>query len=312
MVKTAVLMATYNGQAFILSQLDSIRRQTLQPDYVLMRDDGSTDQTVALVTDYITRHQLTGWSITRNSKNLGWRLNFRQLMSDATELDVDYIFFSDQDDTWYADKNQLQVQMMQKHPQIDLLSADIDIETIGDAATVPHNYQFADSQALLSKYPLDYTYHNYRQGWTFCMRHSFLKTIIKHYSKDLVVSHDNLTTGIAGLLGTGYNLNQAVGLHRRHGGNASGHLLNIHSTHARQIYELNLVLGYFTIAKAVLHEKQSKKEARITQYYHFYQQRLENARSRHLWKTLQQMCFEGEYYDTFSNRIRDLIFIFKK
>ena len=53
MVKTAVLMATYNGQGFIHDQLDSIRNQTLRPDYVLMRDDGSTDDTVKDVEDYI-------------------------------------------------------------------------------------------------------------------------------------------------------------------------------------------------------------------------------------------------------------------
>ena len=99
MVKTAVLMATYNGQGFIHDQLDSIRNQTLRPDYVLMRDDGSTDDTVKVVEDYIKEHRLDGWSITSNDKNLGWRLNFRQLLLDAKRLSVDYLFFSDQDDT---------------------------------------------------------------------------------------------------------------------------------------------------------------------------------------------------------------------
>ncbi len=92
MVKTAVLMATYNGQGFIHDQLDSIRNQTLRPDYVLMRDDGSTDDTVKVVEDYIKEHRLDGWSITSNDKNLGWRLNFRQLLIDVLAYEVDYVF----------------------------------------------------------------------------------------------------------------------------------------------------------------------------------------------------------------------------
>ncbi|MCC9882242.1 glycosyltransferase, partial [Streptococcus agalactiae] len=98
MVKTAVLMATYNGEKFISEQLDSIRQQTLKPDYVLLRDDCSTDETVNVVNNYIAKHELEGWKIVKNDKNLGWRLNFRQLLIDVLAYEVDYVFFSDQDD----------------------------------------------------------------------------------------------------------------------------------------------------------------------------------------------------------------------
>ena len=54
----SVVMATYNGADFILEQLDSIRIQKLKPDQVIICDDCSTDQTVALIRDYITKHQL--------------------------------------------------------------------------------------------------------------------------------------------------------------------------------------------------------------------------------------------------------------
>ncbi|EFR44249.1 glycosyltransferase [Streptococcus pseudoporcinus] len=311
MVRTAVLMATYNGQDFIEEQLDSIRNQTLKPDYVLLRDDGSTDKTIEVVNTYILKHNLNNWSIQKNEKNLGWRLNFRQLLLDSLPLAVDYIFFSDQDDIWYLDKNDKQVSIMETHPFVDVLSADVDIKLMSEEATYPNQFRF-DAKAELTQYPLDFSYHNYRQGWTFCIRKSFVEQVMKYYQEGLMLSHDNLMTGISGLLGTGYNYNYPVGLHKRHGGNASGHLLNIHSTHSRHISELKLVVSYFTIARGVLVEDQHKNLNRLNEYYQFNVERLENAENRKLFSTLKQTIIKGQYYDSFSNRIRDLIFIFKK
>jgi len=42
-------MATYNGSAFVIRQLDSILRQLSANDEIIIVDDGSTDQTKALI-----------------------------------------------------------------------------------------------------------------------------------------------------------------------------------------------------------------------------------------------------------------------
>lgn len=311
MVKTAVLMATYNGQNFIEEQLDSIRNQTLSPDYVLMRDDGSSDKTIEVVNNYINRYNLSGWLIQRNEKNLGWRLNFRQLLIDCQPLDADFVFFSDQDDIWYLDKNERQVEIMENHPEIDLLSADIDIKLMSEDATEPQNYNFNDEKEL-SKYPLNFSYHNYRQGWTFCIRKELINLIMPYYKEGLILSHDNLMTGISCLIGKGFNYNRPVGVHKRHGGNASGNLLNMRSTNQRHISELKLVMSYYTIAKAVLTELNHTNKNKIEDYFEFNVERLKNAKQRRLFATIKQVLLFGPYYDSFSNRIRDLIFIFKK
>lgn len=311
MVKTAVLMATYNGQNFIEEQLDSIRNQTLSPDYVLMRDDGSSDKTIEVVNNYINRYNLSGWLIQRNEKNLGWRLNFRQLLIDCQPLDADFVFFSDQDDIWYLDKNERQVEIMENHLEIDLLSADIDIKLMSEDATEPQNYNFNDEKEL-SKYPLNFSYHNYRQGWTFCIRKELINLIMPYYKEGLILSHDNLMTGISCLIGKGFNYNRPVGVHKRHGGNASGNLLNMRSTNQRHISELKLVMSYYTIAKAVLTELNHTNKNKIEDYFEFNVERLKNAKQRRLFATIKQVLLFGPYYDSFSNRIRDLIFIFKK
>lgn len=312
MVKTAVLMATYNGASFIEKQLDSIRQQHLAPDYVLMRDDCSTDDTVKVVESYIDRYDLSGWKIVQNHHNLGWRLNFRQLLLDVQDYDVDYVFFSDQDDVWYLDKNERQVMVMEANQNIELLSADIDIKVVGEKATVPNNFRFEDEHKPISAYPKNFTYHNYRQGWTFCLRKTFTDRVVKHYSSGLVTSHDNLLAGISSVLETGYNLNSPVGVHVRHGGNASGNLLGVNSTNERHVMALDITKSYYDILVAVLKEQESSALELAIAYQGFYAKRLANAKGRKLWATLIQMVTQGRFYDSFSNRVRDLIFLFKK
>ena len=63
----SVVMATYNGTKYLDKQLCSIRDQTLRPDEVIICDDGSTDQTVELVEQFIKENRLENWSITRLS-----------------------------------------------------------------------------------------------------------------------------------------------------------------------------------------------------------------------------------------------------
>lgn len=76
MPTVSVVMATYNGEKYIETQLASIRSQTHQPDEVLICDDGSTDATVALVAAFIDRYQLHNWTVEVNPHNLGWKRNF--------------------------------------------------------------------------------------------------------------------------------------------------------------------------------------------------------------------------------------------
>ena len=48
-MKISLLMATYNGEKYIVEQLKSIYNQTVNPDEVLIADDVSNDRTVELI-----------------------------------------------------------------------------------------------------------------------------------------------------------------------------------------------------------------------------------------------------------------------
>ena len=51
--KISVAMATYNGEKYIKEQIDSIIHQTVEVDEIVISDDGSIDQTVAIIKEYV-------------------------------------------------------------------------------------------------------------------------------------------------------------------------------------------------------------------------------------------------------------------
>lgn len=94
-------MTTYNGEKYILGQLRSIFAQTRQPDDVIICDDGSTDATTAIISEFIKANALDNWHLSVNEKNLGYIKNFCHAISQTTGS---IIFLCDQDDIWYHDK----------------------------------------------------------------------------------------------------------------------------------------------------------------------------------------------------------------
>ena len=50
--KIEILMATYNGEKYIREQIDSIISQTYSNWTLLIRDDGSKDDTVKIIKEY--------------------------------------------------------------------------------------------------------------------------------------------------------------------------------------------------------------------------------------------------------------------
>ena len=95
----SVVMATYNGAAYVPAQLDSILNQTLPPDEILVVDDVSQDETWAILQDYASRYPTI--RIIRNEKNMGAYANFKQAFKLAKG---DLIAPSDQDDIWMPEK----------------------------------------------------------------------------------------------------------------------------------------------------------------------------------------------------------------
>lgn len=121
-MSVSVVMATYNGADYIEEQLDTICNQTRPADELIVCDDGSTDNTVEIVREYISRHGLDEkWHVYVNPDNLGFANNFNHAASLAT---CDLILFSDQDDRWDPEKIAVMEKIMQEHEDCSVLCSD--------------------------------------------------------------------------------------------------------------------------------------------------------------------------------------------
>ncbi len=120
MNKISVIIATYNGEAFIEEQLESIRLQSYPIDEVLIADDCSSDRTVEIVRKFIKKYGLKHWILQVNKRNLGWEHNFINLIFRASG---DIIFYCDQDDIWLMDKIKIMVTAINRNEKILCLSS---------------------------------------------------------------------------------------------------------------------------------------------------------------------------------------------
>lgn len=97
-----VLISTYNGEKYISEQLDSILRQDYKYIDILIRDDGSTDDTVQIISKKILSHSTIPIQFYVG-ENIGVINSFFDLLETASE-DASYYALCDQDDIWLKKK----------------------------------------------------------------------------------------------------------------------------------------------------------------------------------------------------------------
>jgi glycosyltransferase involved in cell wall biosynthesis len=91
----SVVMSAWNAAAYIREAVDTILNQTYAPIELIVVDDGSTDETNAILRDYGDRLRL----ITQDNKGQA-----AGLMAGIAIASGRYLAFQDADDTWTLDK----------------------------------------------------------------------------------------------------------------------------------------------------------------------------------------------------------------
>tara|TARA_B100000886_G_scaffold340385_1_gene309620 strand:+ start:15223 stop:16008 length:786 start_codon:yes stop_codon:yes gene_type:complete len=100
-MKISVICPTYNSSKFIQTTLESILKQIRMPDELIISDDGSTDNTLDVIEDYLRSHcKKLNYKIVKNShKGPGAARN-----SGIRSSTCKWIAFLDSDDIWYPNK----------------------------------------------------------------------------------------------------------------------------------------------------------------------------------------------------------------
>lgn len=107
-----ILLATYNGSAYIREQIDSLLMQDYAPIRIIVSDDGSSDGTEEIVDEYARQYPEI---IRRYRSGIRFGCAQKHFMHLLTVFqDAPYIMFCDQDDVWHRDKVSRTLSAMQK------------------------------------------------------------------------------------------------------------------------------------------------------------------------------------------------------
>lgn len=125
----SVAMTTYNREKYVVQQMSSIMHQSHAVDEVIIIDDGSQDDTVQIIQDFISKNFLLHWTLICNERNLGYTKNFEKCIS---KCHGDVIFLCNQDDVWYLEKVSKIIKVF---------------ESCEDYLSVAANFQIIDSKS---------------------------------------------------------------------------------------------------------------------------------------------------------------------
>ena len=233
----SIAMATYNGAKYLQEQLDSFATQTRLPDELIVCDDGSEDETIAIVEEFSQRAPFAV-RLIKNPKNLGFIKNFEKALSLCTG---DLIFFSDQDDVWFPEK----VQYIERTFQEE----DGRLLVIHDGQLVDerlHWYGATNLGQVRAGFGDD---GHYITG-ALSIMHKDLKPYILPFPDDLTVGHDVWIHLIAKFLGTRLVIEKPLQLIRRHSSNTSAWV----ASSATKISRLSVFQSHLSTSPAISYQ----------------------------------------------------------
>jgi glycosyltransferase involved in cell wall biosynthesis len=117
----SIALATYNGEKYLVQQIETLLHQTYLNIEIVVSDDGSTDNTINILESYAKK--TNNFFVFKNAGVHGIKRNFENALKYCKGA---YIAFADQDDIWMPNK-------------IERLFA-----AIGDNALSYHNSLFVD------------------------------------------------------------------------------------------------------------------------------------------------------------------------
>lgn len=118
--RVSVVLATFNGQQFLAEQLATLKNQTRAPDDLIIVDDASTDDTVAMLRAF-ERSAPFPVTVIAQDEHLGTCPTFEEGLRRASG---DILIICDQDDRWRPEKIDVLSDRMRRHPEALLAFSD--------------------------------------------------------------------------------------------------------------------------------------------------------------------------------------------
>jgi len=217
-----VLMSAYNGEKFIREQLESIRCQKNITVTLLIRDDGSSDSTEHIISDYVKTFPDFHIEFIRGD-NIGYVKSFTELIRIALIRypKYNYFAFCDHDDIWLDDKLDRAIGLLEQsnHREINNIPimycsnaqlVDAELNPIGMFFKIPPS--ISKPKCLIQNIVI---------GCTAVFNRKAAILFVERHIPNITV-HDQFLYIICTLLGKTIYDHEAHILYRQHGNNQVG------------------------------------------------------------------------------------------
>lgn len=218
-MKISIALATYNGARHLEEQLRSLAAQTLLPYELVATDDGSTDDTLAILQRFAATSPFAV-RIYANPQRLGYADNFIRA---ASLCKGDWIALCDQDDIWLADK-------LRKVASAARNGVTLVVHPVRavDAELRPVDVQSVTSRVTPGKGPFRLATFGYFAGLGVVFRRdladfvSYRPRFPDRHNAAVEAAHDEWVCGLADALGGTRKIDSRLVLYRQHGHNTCG------------------------------------------------------------------------------------------
>ena len=224
MDKIEVLMAVYNGSAYIREQIDSILNQTYENWHLTISDDGSTDGTDLIADEYAAKYPEQITRVYSGVRFGNARDHFMWLSENCTSR---YMLYSDQDDVFNPEKMSRLMDAMQKAER--QWGRDLPILVFSDQKVVDEKLNvMAPSLMRCQKQAFDsFDYHalliqNVVTGGAMMVNRPLCSLAVQCRSRERIIMHDWWMAATAARFGKIIYLDEPLSLYRQHGGNSVG------------------------------------------------------------------------------------------
>lgn len=219
----SVALCTFNGALYLREQLASLLQQTSPPTELVLSDDGSSDSSVSIVTEFAKAVGMR-LIVAPTHTQLGVTQNFNRALSLCSQQ---YVALSDQDDVWLPSKLATALAAMHEgearygtscpllvHTDLTVVSADLGLVSPS----------FMRSEGIFNPSPDDaltilFT-QNFATGCTMLVNRSLLECALP-IPKEAIV-HDWWLALVAASCGHMLYLDQPTIMYRQHESNAIG------------------------------------------------------------------------------------------
>ena len=211
MYTVQVLLSSYNGEKYIEEQIESILKQEEVEISLLVRDDGSTDNTIQILKRLSKDSRITYYE----GSNIKSARSFMELLNKSGEFD--YFAFADQDDVWDCKKIISAINKLKENtdkPSLYISALEVTDENLNTIEIKKVDGNFSFEGALIK---------NFATGCTQVFNKK-LRDIIKSYTPDYIIMHDSWITRVCYAIGGNVVIdNNTYIKYRQHSGNVLGY-----------------------------------------------------------------------------------------